>query len=83
MVFLAFLEIISIGAVVPVVGILIDPSFVSQNEILKKIYLIISKLQMFKLYLFCTTWFINLLCFKINICCFAFVFENKISYGLF
>ena len=38
MVFLAFLEIISIGAVVPVVGILIDPSFVSQNEILKNIF---------------------------------------------
>lgn len=38
MVFLAFLEIVSIGAVVPVVGILIDPSFVSQNEILKNIF---------------------------------------------
>ena len=38
MVFLAFLEIVSIGAVVPVVGILINPSYVSQNEILKNIF---------------------------------------------
>ena len=38
MVFLAFLEIISIGAVVPVVGILIDPSFVAENQTLQNIF---------------------------------------------
>ena len=34
MVILAFLETLSIGVVIPAVGILIDPSFVSENEIL-------------------------------------------------
>ncbi len=38
MVFLGFLEIISIGAVVPVIGVMLDSDFISNNEFLNSIF---------------------------------------------
>ena len=62
MVFLAFLEIISIGAVVPVIGILIDPSFVAENQTLLNIFDYFNIINV-QNYLFCIVSFVILLFF--------------------
>ena len=53
MVFLGFLEIMSIGAVVPVIGVMLDENFVNENEILNSIFIFFG-LNNFSNYIFLT-----------------------------